>query len=71
MRGRLEIGILAPDNPHKGLHRDAELIAWALDEGGFSDVEILHLKNIRVMYYQLDHQIQAPPQLGLLVKELL
>ena len=43
----MNIGILAPDNPHKGLHRDAELIAWALDEGGFSNVEILHLKNIR------------------------
>ena len=43
----MKIGILAPDNPHKGLHRDAELIAWALDEGGFSNIEILHLKNVR------------------------
>lgn len=43
----MNIGILAPDNPHKGLHRDAELLAWALSEGGFKSIEILHLKNIR------------------------
>ena len=43
----MNIGILAPDNPHKGLHRDAELLAWALSEGGHESIEILHLKNIR------------------------
>ena len=49
----MKIGILSPDNPHKGLHRDAELLAWALTsevEGGNlipkEDVDIFHVKNL-------------------------
>jgi len=57
----MNIGILSPSNPHKGLHRDAELIAWALNEGGFESIEIFHLDNIRANVVSMESSNSGAP----------
>ena len=57
----MNIGIISPANPHKGLHRDAELIAWALDEGGHNSVEIFHLDNIRADVVSIESSNSGDP----------
>lgn len=57
----MNIGILSPSNPHKGLHRDAELIAWALDEGGHKSIEIFHLDNIRANVVSMESSNSGAP----------
>ena len=44
----MKVGIISPANPHKGLHRDAEIIAWALTESGINEIEIFHLNNLQI-----------------------
>jgi len=42
----MKIGVITVSNSSKGLHRDAELIGWALDKSPTTEVEIIHLKTI-------------------------
>lgn len=44
----MKVGIISPANPHKGLHRDAEIIAWALTESGINEIEIFHLNDLQI-----------------------
>ena len=42
----MKIGVITVTDPSKGLHKDAELIAWAHDKSPTTQVEIIYLKTI-------------------------
>lgn len=43
----MKIGIITVPDPAKGLHREAELIAWAIDKSPICSAEIIHLNTIQ------------------------
>lgn len=49
----MKIGVITVPDSSKGLHRDAEIIAWALDKSPTTKVEIIHLNTIETVKIEI------------------
>ena len=50
----MRIGIITVPDPAKGLHREAELIAWALSKSSSLTIEVIHLNTILTDSVQME-----------------